>query len=157
MSDKEVSEKLKEKRKTISVNGYTCCSNFPNIVGATVFITAGIVLLLNNFNVISWSIWNYLAVFWPIVFVFIGLDIISGNSWVSKIITTIIGLLIITFVLIFSLTAVDSRFRNIMFNNFPLWKTIYQGIPKIESPNFGVKSGKEFEDYRFNDTDYFLN
>ena len=108
-------------------------NKFPDILGGITFICAGLILLLNNFGVISWSIWSYLINFWPIVFILIGLDLVVGNSLIIKLITTLIGVAIIFFVIVYSLTAADYNFRSYIFNNYPTWKKIYQSIPS--SPN----------------------
>lgn len=134
-----------------------CCNNLPDILGAVMFITSGIILLLNNFNIISWSIWNYLVNFWPVIFIFIGFNMISGNSWVSRIITTAIGLFIIAFILTYSLTAVDSCFRNDIYKKYPYWKKIYDSIPKIKNVNPGWTIDRNGEDYRWGNTNYFRN
>jgi len=121
-----------------------CCNKLPDVLGGIIFISAGIILLLNNFNIISWSIWNYLIFFWPTIFIFIGLDIISGNSWLLKIVTTCIGLLVIIFILTYSLTAVNTQFRNYIYKNIPALMQIYQKIPGIEQkrPYFQYNSSK---------------
>ena len=115
-----------------NINSEKCCNKLPDILGGVIFISAGVILLLNNLNIISWSIWSYLVFFWPVIFVFIGLDIISGNSWFLKIVTTVIGLFIIIFILTYSLSAVNMRFRNYVLKNFPELMQIYQKIPVIE-------------------------
>jgi len=104
-------------------------NEFPNILGGVVFISAGFILLLNNFGIVSWSIWSYVFPFWPVIFIFIGLDIISGNSLFYKILTTLIGLGIIVFIICYGLTATDLRVRNYLYDYFPIWKQINQSIP----------------------------
>ena len=121
-----------QKASVNSIISDKCCNKLPDILGGVVFVSAGVILLLNNFNVISWSIWSYLLFFWPVIFIFIGLDIISRNSWPSKIITTIIGLFIIIFILTYSLTAVNTGFRNYIYKNVPVLIKIFQKIPGME-------------------------
>ena len=74
---------------------------FPDILGGMVLITVGSILLLNSFDVIPWTIWSYIFFFWPVIFIFIGLDIISGNSLFYKTLTTLIGLGIIVFIILY--------------------------------------------------------
>lgn len=58
------------------------------LVGPTVLIAAGIVLLLNNLGLVSWGIWASLMRFWPVLLVAVGLDIIFGrrSTWASALI-----------------------------------------------------------------------
>ena len=127
-----MSEEKKENTKSLKNHSYRNYKKFktPDILGGTIFISLGVILLLNNFSVIPWSIWNYLIVFWPVIFIFIGLDLISSESWVLKIITSTIGLLIVLFIISYSLFEVDYSFRSFVYKNFPSWGKIYQTIPK---------------------------
>lgn len=109
---------------------------FPDVLGGVIFISIGIILLLNNFGVIPWTIWLHLTGFWPVVFVFIGLDLLSGNSPLLKILTTLIGLFIFTFILAYSLSQVDSTFENYINKNCKSCQKIFSIIQKrdITSP-----------------------
>jgi hypothetical protein len=107
----------------------------PDILGALVLITIGIILLANNFAVISWDIWAYIAKFWPVIFIFIGLDMISNKSYLIKAATTSIGLVIIAFILLYCLYSVDIQFRDYIDNNCPEWKKIYNLIPTNKNFN----------------------
>lgn len=40
----------------------------------TLVLGAGIVLLLNTLNVVSWAVWEDIARFWPVVLIAIGLS-----------------------------------------------------------------------------------
>jgi hypothetical protein len=44
-----------------------------------ILITAGVIFLLNNLGMLSWSVWDVLWRFWPIVLIAIGLDILFGR------------------------------------------------------------------------------
>ncbi len=54
-------------------------SGFP--VVATVLVIVGIVLLLNNFGYLNWSVWGSLWRFWPIILVLIGINLVLGGRW----------------------------------------------------------------------------
>ena len=124
-------EKIINKQKTVnSVSKPVSNKKFPDILGGMVLITVGSILLLNSFDVIPWTIWSYIFFFWPVIFIFIGLDIISGNSLFYKTLTTLIGLGIIVFIICYGLTATDLRVRNYLYRYFPIWKQIYQSIPQ---------------------------
>lgn len=61
---------------------------------AVFLITIGSLLLANNFGYLSWSIWQNLVAYWPILIVFAGIDIIFGKSTSGKLIAAIINILI---------------------------------------------------------------
>jgi hypothetical protein len=49
------------------------------IVGPIILIGLGIIFLLNNLGVLSWSIWGTLLRLWPILLIAAGLDLILGR------------------------------------------------------------------------------
>jgi hypothetical protein len=49
------------------------------ILGPVLLILAGVVFLLNNLDVLPWSIWGQLWRLWPLVLVAIGLDMLFGR------------------------------------------------------------------------------
>jgi hypothetical protein len=49
------------------------------LVGPVILIGLGIVFLLNNLGVLSWSIWETLLLLWPVLLVAAGLDLILGR------------------------------------------------------------------------------
>ncbi len=63
------------------------------LVWPIILIAAGIVLLLNNLNLLSWEIWGTLWRLWPVLLIAIGLDIIIGRRsfWGSL----LVGLLLL--------------------------------------------------------------
>jgi hypothetical protein len=63
-----------------------------SIVGPVILIGAGIVFLLNNMDVLPWSIWNQVWRLWPIVLIAIGLDLVIGrrNTALSLIIVLLL-------------------------------------------------------------------
>ncbi len=113
-----------------------CCGKLPDFLGGFVFIIAGVILILNNFNIIPWTIWVYLLRFWSVVFVFIGLKLISENSWTLKIITTIIGIFILLLILLYALSASDPNFNTYISINFPRLHTLLQKIPVLDSEKY---------------------
>ncbi len=137
-SDKETISGNKEKGK--------CCNSPPDILGGIILVIAGIILLFNNSGLIPWTIWSTLSSFWPVIFILIGLDILSGNSWVLKIMTTVLGLILIAFLLTYSLSVVDPHFGNRLYKNFPAIKKIYQYIQKNEKINSDLKFNINFGD-----------
>lgn len=53
------------------------------LVGPVILISLGIIFLLNNLGLLSWSIWETLLRLWPILLVAAGLDLIVGqrSAW----------------------------------------------------------------------------
>ena len=49
------------------------------LVGPIILIGAGLLFLLNNLGVISWSVWGGLFQLWPLLLVAIGLDLLIGR------------------------------------------------------------------------------
>src|SRR5690606_24015295 len=43
---------------------------------AILLIGAGIVVLLNNFEILPWTVWTLFLQFWPIILIAIGLDLV---------------------------------------------------------------------------------
>ena len=109
----------------------TCCpsKNIPDILGALILIALGGILFLNNFGFVSWNIWYYIFRFWPAIFIFIGLDMISDSSYLLKLATSLIGIIIFSFIIIYSLYSADLGFNTYVNKNFPCFKKIYNSIP----------------------------
>lgn len=58
---------------------------------AVFLITVGILLLANNFDYLPWSIWSNLFTYWPILIVFVGIDVILGKSQLGNLVAGIIN------------------------------------------------------------------
>ncbi|GAP15429.1 hypothetical protein LARV_03215 [Longilinea arvoryzae] len=55
-------------------------------------VAVGIVLLLTNLNALSGNLWDYVARYWPLLFILGGLDqIYQGKSWVGAVIMLGLG------------------------------------------------------------------
>ena len=50
-----------------------------------ILVFVGVVLLLQNFNILPWGLWAMLWTFWPVILILIGLNIIIGRRkpWLS--------------------------------------------------------------------------
>lgn len=49
------------------------------LVGPVILIGLGVVFLLNNLGIVSWSVWEVLLRLWPILLIAAGLDLILGR------------------------------------------------------------------------------
>lgn len=88
-------------------------------LGAVLLITVGIILLLNNLEVLPWSIWENLWKFWPVLLILAGVDSIFGKSWIADIIVTLIGVTISWLIVANVLSLTVPEFNTWLTNNFP--------------------------------------
>lgn len=63
-------------------------------------ITIGIILLLNNFGIIPWGIWDSLIRFWPVMLILVGLEILLGRSRTTNLIVTLLGIMILIIIVV---------------------------------------------------------
>ncbi len=63
------------------------------LVWPVILIAAGVVFLLNNMGLLSWSIWETLWRLWPVLLIAIGLDIIIGRH--SRLGSLMVALLLV--------------------------------------------------------------
>lgn len=64
-----------------------------SLVGPAILIGLGVVLLLNNLGVITWSLWSVLWRFWPVLLIAAGLDLLIGRR--STLISAVLAVLTI--------------------------------------------------------------
>lgn len=69
---------------------------------AILFISLGVVFLLNNFDVLSWDVWASIWRLWPLILVIWGLEIVFGRSSIGKFIVAIIVLALLAYLLFLS-------------------------------------------------------
>jgi hypothetical protein len=62
------------------------------VLGPVLLIGAGVIFLLNNLNVLPWSIWGQLWRLWPLILIAIGLDLLLGrrNPLVSLLVVLVV-------------------------------------------------------------------
>jgi hypothetical protein len=96
-----------------------------NTLEAFIIVIIGIILLLNNFDVLPWSIWQILFRFWPLLVISWGIKIAFGkNSFLY-----FISYALILFSIIFSVSAVSPKFDKWIENQIPQWKDVKNKIP----------------------------
>jgi len=88
-------------------------------VGPLIIITIGVIFLLNNFDILPWSIWNSIWRFWPVLLILWGIQIILGRSRLASIITSIIGALLLAFIIAMAVASVNSDFDMWFRTTFP--------------------------------------
>lgn len=64
----------------------------PRLVGPIILIGLGLVLLLQNFGLLPWSIWELIGRLWPLVLVLIGLELLLSRAdpWLAAAVTVLI-------------------------------------------------------------------
>ncbi|MCL0038665.1 DUF5668 domain-containing protein [Dehalococcoidia bacterium] len=58
-----------------------------------ILVFVGVVLLLQNFNILPWGLWAMLWRFWPVILIIIGLNIVVGRHkpWLSTVLVVVLG------------------------------------------------------------------
>lgn len=104
--------------------------------GALLFIAVGCVLLLNNFGILSWDVWDILWRFWPLLIILLGLNLIFGKRGMGRIIVTIIGIILIGLVFVFSIAYVNPVFQEWFYSQFPIMQQFR--IPLNSNDGFNI-------------------
>jgi len=112
-----------------------------SVFGAFFLISLGIIFLLNNFGILSWNVWSILWKFWPVLLINWGLEMVFGKSFFGYTLATIIGLLLLAFVLAFAFSKTNQNFRNWMMQKVPNWKQMEERVPFDQ----GEANGKVFK------------
>jgi len=120
-----------EKSKEIKPNK-KCCSG-GNVFLAIVLVSIGLILLLNNFGLISWEVWQILWKFWPVILIFWGIEAIAGKNIFSEMFIVLIGIIIALLVITYSVSLVDSGFDKWVRRNIPVWGQIKKNLPQKPS------------------------
>ena len=109
-------------------------------VWAAVLMAIGVILLLNNLNLLSWEIWVSLWQFWPVILILAGIQIILGKSTPTKLIMVMVTLAVIAFITAISLASTEPSFDRWLKKNFPQLPEIRipepeeEGLGKLTSP-----------------------
>lgn len=97
-------------------------------VWAAVLMAIGVILLLNNLNLLSWEIWVLLWQFWPVILILAGIQIILGKSTLAKFIMVIVTLAVIAFITALALAPTELGIDRWLKKNFPQ-------LPEIRIPD----------------------
>jgi hypothetical protein len=67
-----------------------------SIVGPVILIGLGVIFLLNNLGMLSWSVWETIFRLWPVILVAVGLDLVIGRRsvWGSLVALVLVALVI---------------------------------------------------------------
>lgn len=113
-------------------------TSHPDIVGAFLIISLGIVFLLNNLNLLPWNVWQTLLKFWPVLLILKGFELLVGTSLRAQLLTVLITLLVIGTVLSYSF--IDTQGINSIlpvFSSSSVTKT--QNFPANDYPEISTR------------------
>lgn len=117
----------------------SCCKEprQANVFSALLLVSLGIILLLNNFGVLPWSLWETLWKFWPILLIVWGVETIFGHSLIGGTISSAIGIAILLMVLAYSVSLVNTNFDTWMQKQIPRWSEMKKQIPGSQTKQKG--------------------
>ena len=81
-------------------------------MGGMLLIALGVILLLTNFGVVSTTIFPFLWHFWPALLILAGLKIMASGSRLARAIVEVIAVLLVMYILLFSLYATSPATRD---------------------------------------------
>lgn len=120
-------------------------------LGALFLITLGVIFLLNNFGLLSWSIWTMLWKFWPVFLILAGLRIILGRSSFANFLIGIIGFGLLASLVYSQVAASNPQIRSYTISKIPQLEkliglqkpdtvTKFYSVTDSEFPNMNAKS-----------------
>jgi len=57
-----------------------------SVVWGVMLLSGGIMLLLNTMGMVPWNVWEYIWQFWPVIFIFMGIQVILGNGALASVV-----------------------------------------------------------------------
>lgn len=100
--NKEIGSNEKDVKKSNKDNHCNHTHKGSGIFGL-VILFIGVLLLLNNFGVVSREIWYYLFPFWPVILILIGLRIIFGFSRIIGFVLFIVAFALFSLIVLHAL------------------------------------------------------
>lgn len=97
-----------------------------DIFDALILVLVGIVLLLNNFGVLPWNVWQILFKFWPLIIILWGVKIAFGKNSIFH----LFSFLLIVLAFLYSIASVSPNFDKWIENQIPQWKDIKGKLPQ---------------------------
>ncbi len=116
--------------------------NKTDVLGAFLLMAVGVIFLLNNFGVVPWNVWGYLWRFWPILLIIAAFQILIGRGNLLEFIVWVIGIALIIFAIVFSVSLVDKDFNLWVGRQYPNWPEIQKRIPIEYHEQKGFKWNK---------------
>lgn len=107
-----------------------------DVTGAILLIAIGSLLLLNNFGIISWRVWDLLWRFWPVLIILLGLNLIFGKRAAGRFIVTLIGILLIVLAFALSIASVNPDFQKWLYRELPIIQQFRFSSYSYDSSNY---------------------
>jgi hypothetical protein len=101
-----------------------------NVFGPFLLISLGVLLLLNNFGIVSWEVWSLLWKFWPVILIVWGIEAIFGKGWIGRLLVSVVSLLLLAFALSYSISCLNPNFDKWITKNFSYWERLKTFVPK---------------------------
>ena len=89
--------------------------------GAFLLLAIGSIFLANNFELLPWTVWEYLWRFWPIFLIPTSLQILAGKNTFAHILVSIISIILTTIAMIYAISMVNLAFNRTMRKSLPFW------------------------------------
>lgn len=96
---------------------------------ALILIIIGVILLMNNFGILPWQIWEILIKFWPVILIISGIENILGGNFFGNLLSFLITLIIVFFVFALAISAVNNNFDQWITRKVPSWDRIQRSFP----------------------------
>lgn len=96
-----------------------------DMLEALLLVVAGVILLLNNFEILPWSVWSVIFKFWPLLLVSWGVKIAFGKRSIFYTLSIIAIILSV----LYSITLNSPSFDRWIEKQIPQWKDIKSKIP----------------------------
>ena len=72
-------------------------------MGGLILIALGIIFLLTNFGLVSWSIFGFLWHFWPVLLILAGLKMMTAGSQIGRLLVEIVAVFAVAYILLYAL------------------------------------------------------
>lgn len=82
------------------------------MIGALILILIGGLLLLANFDLVSWSVFAELWRFWPLILVFWGLQLVFGRNRPGRVVVSLVALVTTIYLALLLIVSASPMFRD---------------------------------------------
>jgi cytochrome c biogenesis protein CcdA len=94
-----------------------------NMSAGVIVLAVGVVLLFNTMGIVAWEFWQVIIPFWPVLLIIMGLQLILGGGWISRIAMLLITVFVLIYIIAYGLLAIDSPLvQYIPTGTMPLWR-----------------------------------
>lgn len=80
-----------------------------SVVWGVLLLLSGIMLFFNTMNAVPWSVWDYILRFWPVLLIFVGVQIILGDNILTSLVMLVLSVVIFGSIYIAALDSVGAH------------------------------------------------